>query len=287
MGSEARSWADQWGAGGIGAIEYDEIDTRSQKDTNNNNKNSGAKVGFTKAKAVAVIGLEKIKSVMNWTIQIQMNLVIMNGPNLKGLGKNILIRTTSLTGYYALKWAKYTCAIKTLVDTHICVRILNNRSTSFKWVVKAVVKKMQTSEIVRIRDIIQDIRQKFYVGISVARSWKAKLIAKKIIEGDVDKQFANLWRYVAKLTRINHRNTLKIIVERPFPSIQPRFDSFYFCFDCCKKGFINGCRPFVGVGGCHLKTKYGGQLLIVVGRDPNDQYFPLVFGVVETETKES
>jgi hypothetical protein len=28
-------------------------------------------------------------------------------------------------------------------------------------------------------------------------------------------------------------------------------------------------------------------LLIVVGRDPNDQYFPLAFGVVENETKES
>jgi hypothetical protein len=27
--------------------------------------------------------------------------------------------------------------------------------------------------------------------------------------------------------------------------------------------------------------------LIAVGRDPNDQYFPLAFGVVETETKES
>jgi hypothetical protein len=41
------------------------------------------------------------------------------------------------------------------------------------------------------------------------------------------------------------------------------------------------------VDGCHLKTKYGGQLLIAVGRDPNDQYFPLAFGVVENETKES
>jgi hypothetical protein len=41
------------------------------------------------------------------------------------------------------------------------------------------------------------------------------------------------------------------------------------------------------VDGCHLKIKYGGQLLIAVGRDPNDQYFPLAFGVVETETKES
>lgn len=76
-------------------------------------------------------------------------------------------------------------------------------------------------------------------------------------------------------------------VEQPLPSIQPRFGLFYLCFDGCKKGFINGCRSFVGVDGCHLKTKYGRQLLIVVGRDPNDQYFPLAFGVVETETKES
>jgi hypothetical protein len=28
-------------------------------------------------------------------------------------------------------------------------------------------------------------------------------------------------------------------------------------------------------------------LLIAVGRDSNDQYFPLAFGVVENETKES
>jgi hypothetical protein len=67
----------------------------------------------------------------------------------------------------------------------------------------------------------------------------------------------------------------------------PRFSSFYFYFEGCKKGFTYGCRPFIGVDGCHLKTKYGGQLLIAVGRDPNDQYFPLAFGVVENETKES
>lgn len=80
---------------------------------------------------------------------------------------------------------------------------------------------------------------------------------------------------------------MKINVERPFPSIQPRFASFYFYFNAFKKGFINGCRPFVGGDGCPLKTKYGGQLLIVVGRDPNYQYFPFAFGVVETETNES
>ncbi|XP_058758242.1 uncharacterized protein LOC131631465 [Vicia villosa] len=182
---------------------------------------------------------------------------------------------------------KHTYAIKTLVDTHTCARVLNNRSANSRWVAKHVVKKMQSSENVRIRDIMQDVRQKFSVGITVARAWKAKLMAKKIVEGDADMQYAALWRYASELKRVNSGNTVKINVERPSPTIQPRFGSFYFSFDGCNKGFINGCRPFIGVDGCHLKTKYCGQLLIAVGRDPNDQYFPLAFGVVETETKES
>jgi hypothetical protein len=182
---------------------------------------------------------------------------------------------------------KHTYSIKTIVDKHTCARVLDNRSASSTWVAKAVVKKMQTCDNVRITDIIQDMRQNFSVGITVARAWKAKLIAKKILEGDAEKQYANLRRYAVELHRVNHGNIVSITVNRPNPSIQPRFGAFYFCFDGCKKGFTNGCRPFVGVDGCHLKTKYGGQLLIDVGRDPNDQYFPLAFGVVETETKET
>src|SRR3954471_20018392 len=100
-------------------------------------------------------------------------------------------------------------------------------------------------------------------------------------------QYSAIRIYAGELKIFNGGNTVKINVERPLPTIQPRFGSFYFYFDGCKKGFTNGCRPFIGVDGCHLKTKYGGQLLIAVGRDPNDQYFPLAFGVVETETKES
>ncbi|XP_058767340.1 uncharacterized protein LOC131641032 [Vicia villosa] len=182
---------------------------------------------------------------------------------------------------------KHSYAIKTIKDTHTCARVLENKSASSKWVAKAVVKKMRTSDKVRICDIIQDMRQNYSVGITVCRAWKAKLIAKKIIEGDADKEYANLWRHASELHRVNPGNTVKINIERPLPTIPPRFGSFYFCFDGCKKGFTNGCRPFIGVDGCHFKTKYGGQLLIAVGRDPNDQYFPLAFGVVETETKES
>ena len=48
-----------------------------------------------------------------------------------------------------------------------------------------------------------------------------------------------------------------------------------------------GCRPFIGLNACHLKNKSGGQLIIAVCRDPNDEYFPLAYAVVEAKTKDS
>ncbi|XP_058753414.1 uncharacterized protein LOC131626580 [Vicia villosa] len=218
---------------------------------------------------------------------------VLNGREItfvKNEGYKVRVECNAKCGFLMLcskVGHKHIFAIKTIKYNHTCARVLDNKSASSKWVAKVVVKNMQTSDKVRIRDIIQDMRQNYSVGITVCRAWKAKLIAKKIIEGDVDKEYANLWRYAPELHRVNLGNTVKINIDRPLTSIQPRFGSFYFCFDGCKKGFINGCRLFIGVDGCHLKTKYGGQLLIAIGRDPNDQYFPFAFGVVETETKES
>ncbi|OIW00067.1 hypothetical protein TanjilG_26404 [Lupinus angustifolius] len=59
MGSEAPSWAEQWGAGGIGSME--DNDNRSQKDITEN-KNSGSKSGLTKAKATVTNCVKWIKS---------------------------------------------------------------------------------------------------------------------------------------------------------------------------------------------------------------------------------
>ena len=36
-----------------------------------------------------------------------------------------------------------------------------------------------------------------------------------------------------------------------------------------KNAYLNGCRSFIGVDRFHLKGKYGGVLLAVVGMDTN------------------
>lgn len=76
-----------------------------------------------------------------------------------------------------------------------------------------------------------------------------------------------LWIYATELKKNYVGTNVKIDIERPLPTIQPRFARFYFCFDGCKKSFNKGYRPFIGVYDFHINTKYGGQLLMVVARD--------------------
>ena len=47
-----------------------------------------------------------------------------------------------------------------------------------------------------------------------------------------------------------------------------------------------GCRPLVGLDGCHLKGKFGGHILSATARDENDNIFPVILGVVEQENKD-
>jgi len=180
-----------------------------------------------------------------------------------------------------------TFKIKTLSGDHTCAKTLNKSVATSKWVSKEVLPKIMTTGDMRVKDIMKDLRRTHSVDVSFHVAWKAKKMAKEIIEGDAKKQYTLLWRYAAELHRVSLGNTLKINVERTLLTNQPRFNKFYFCFEGCKKGFLTGCRPFIGVDGCHLKTQYGGILLVAVGRDANDQYYPLAFGVVENETNDA
>ena len=53
------------------------------------------------------------------------------------------------------------------------------------------------------------------------------------------------------------------------------------------RGFLAGCRPFICLDGCHIKTRNKGQLLTAVGVDPNDCIYPIAFGLVEVECTSS
>lgn len=57
MATEAPSWADQWGAGGIGALENED---HTKVENKSSNKKANAK-GFNKAKVAFFSGIKWVK----------------------------------------------------------------------------------------------------------------------------------------------------------------------------------------------------------------------------------
>ncbi|TXG69669.1 hypothetical protein EZV62_004604 [Acer yangbiense] len=65
------------------------------------------------------------------------------------------------------------------------------------------------------------------------------------------------------------------------------FQRFFLSFEAQKKGIMEGCMPFIGIDGFHLKGPYGGVLLSAIALDANSGLFPLACCIYERETLES
>ncbi|KAK9266742.1 hypothetical protein L1049_025364 [Liquidambar formosana] len=109
-----------------------------------------------------------------------------------------------------------------------------------------------------------------------------------MIHGKYTKQFKKVWDYTHELLKCNKGSSVKLLKDTPsILNAIPVFKRLYICFDACGRGFVAGCRPFIGVDGCFLKWPTEGQMLAAVRRDGNDQMYPIAFAIVERETKES
>ncbi|KAH7855207.1 hypothetical protein Vadar_022329 [Vaccinium darrowii] len=189
-----------------------------------------------------------------------------------------------------------TYQLKTCEMEHKCNRTYENVRLSSKFLAGKLVNKVKDHPNVRLSKIQEKVHNKFVVQISRSKAYRAKRRALDQVEGSHKEQYVSLWDYCNELRRSNPGSTVTMEVvgfnvgdaegERSGAKKNPTFKRLYVCFDACKKGFA-ACRPVIGIDGCHLKGPYGGILLAAVGRDPNEEYFPVAFAVVEAENKAS
>jgi hypothetical protein len=136
---------------------------------------------------------------------------------------------------------------------------------------------------------IQDaIREKFKVIVSKWFVYKAKRLAHKKLHGSMKDHFNKVGAYLAALKESNPTSVFELLTVPPgyyndYTSETDVFFRIFICFDSLRKGFLDGCRRVLCLDGCFLKTFLGGMLLCAIGRDPNDQMFPVAWAVVEGE----
>ncbi|KAL2894870.1 Sucrose synthase, partial [Bienertia sinuspersici] len=82
-------------------------------------------------------------------------------------------------------------------------------------------------------------------------------------------------RYIEALRSSSLESFFTLVTDPAHDVFPPLFQRIFICFEGVKRGWVEGCRRVLCVDGCFLKTFLGGQFLAAVGRDANEQMYPL------------
>nr|GEZ91089.1 hypothetical protein [Tanacetum cinerariifolium] len=132
---------------------------------------------------------------------------------------------------------------------------------TYKWIAKQFVVEVLKNPKISYRQMVVDVREKFLINVSVHQCRRAKQREVYVLEGvqlDV--------------------NTLD--------DGKTQFRRMYICFNAIKEGWIS-CRRVIGLNGYFLKSTCRGELLKTMGKDSDNQMFPIAWAVVSIENSEN
>ncbi|XP_010239711.1 uncharacterized protein LOC100821374 [Brachypodium distachyon] len=168
--------------------------------------------------------------------------------------------------------------IKRHNDEHTCGKKWQIKKFTSRFLSEKYIECFRADENMSLKNFSRIVQMDWSMTPSRSKLSRARRFAMKKIYGDEIGQYNLLWDYANEVRRSNPGSTFFLSVDN-----EGRFSKCYFSFDACKRGFLVGCGPLICLYGCHIKTKFGGQLVTAVGMDPNNCIYPVAFAVVEVE----
>ncbi|KAL4554548.1 hypothetical protein LXL04_039380 [Taraxacum kok-saghyz] len=185
--------------------------------------------------------------------------------------KSDLTRLTACCGDKTCKWRIHasltqdgvTFDVNKFVETHSCTRSNKggNKHATQGWIADVVTDKLKSEGDVSPVDLQKWLMQSYNVDIPYMRVFRGREQAYTDMYGKWDDSYENIYDF-------------KLELEKRNPGT-------------CSKGFLAGCRPYIGLDACHLKGKFNGVLAAATSIDGNNGMFPVAYGVLESENTKS
>ncbi|KAL2922997.1 Sulfate adenylyltransferase subunit 1 [Bienertia sinuspersici] len=174
--------------------------------------------------------------------------------------------------------------VKTVMDEHTCCRnMVKNKKLKSTWCAEQLLEVFKAKPHWPAKDIIETIRRAYKVVVKKDFAYKIKHYAHRMLHGSMKDHYKKVGRYLQALKDSSPGTHLELVLTIQNDLPPPVFQRLFVCFDGIKKEWKEGCRQVICVDACFLKTFLGGQLMSAVGRDGNDQMFPIAWAVVEGE----
>ncbi|KAH9745085.1 SWIM-type domain-containing protein [Citrus sinensis] len=178
-------------------------------------------------------------------------------------------------------------AIKELQKKHECRQTRKSVAVNSKWIAEKIKSKVTVDPHVKISVLREFMLETYGVRIGDLKLYRARERARKDINGDYARGYEDLFQYVAVIHKYDPGAICKVLCDAVTKPEKVLFQRFFMAFPAQKNALNNGCRPYIGLDGCHLKSKYGGVLLADVGMDANNGMVPLALAVCEIENTET
>ena len=157
--------------------------------------------------------------------------------------------------YTSVVPGELTFQIKTFQSICTCGKSFQHSQVVSSYVARKYLQDFGKNPKWEMAEVQHHVRQDISVELNRNQVYRAKRKAREILEGDEKLQYVALWDYAIMIKKTNMGTA--------------------------------DCRPIIGLDGCHLKGRFGGQLLTATARDGNDNMFLVALVVVEQECKDS
>ena len=147
---------------------------------------------------------------------------------------------------------------------------------------KLFVDEVRKAPSMTVHELMTKVTEELNVDFSLKQGYRTLRKVRDTIQGSHDKQYTMLESFCGELRRANPGSTVFVETDVDEDGVS-RFRRLYMCLEPIKRGFLAGCRKWIGLDGCFLKGPYGGQLLSAVGMDGDNKMFPLALSVVGVE----
>ncbi|CAH9125871.1 unnamed protein product [Cuscuta epithymum] len=177
-----------------------------------------------------------------------------------------------------------TFSVKTVQKKHKCHRNMKkNKQLKSTWVSQQFLDVFKARPHWPAKEIIETVKRAYKVVIKRDFAYKVKYNAHKLLHGSMKDHYKKVGRYLEALKISSPRTELQLVTLPNNNNLTPIFQRLFICFEGLQNGWKEGCRKVICVDACFLKTFLGGQLMCAVGRDGNEQMYPIAWAVVEGE----
>ncbi|XP_010905453.1 uncharacterized protein [Elaeis guineensis] len=178
-----------------------------------------------------------------------------------------------------------TFTIRTINDVHSCSGIthLGHQQASVQWVANSVEERLRENPHYKPKEILEDIHRVHGITLSYKQAWRGKERIMAAVRGSFEEGYRLLPQYCEQVKRTNPGSIASVYRN----DIDNCFKHLFISYYASIYGFVNACRPLIGLDRAVLKSKYLGTLLLATGFDGDGAIFPLAFAVVDEENDDN